>query len=134
MISSLSDFWIFSLKLLQDYLLLWFSLYLLCISTWSCCQTCFTLVSWFCYFMFVEAVSLLLRLEGLNLVLHPCFHNDTVCSLSTSTADPSKQLCQEERILYKLISGLHSSISIHIAADYLLDEANNLVYISILTN
>lgn len=39
---------------------------------------------------------------------------------------PSKQLCQEERILYELISGLHSSISIHIAADYLLDEANNL--------
>lgn len=84
--------------------------------------------------MFVEAVSLLLRLEVLNLVLHPCFHNDTVCSLSTSTADPSKHLCQEERILYKLISGLHSSISIHIAADYLLDEANNLVYISIPAN
>ncbi|KAI4300046.1 hypothetical protein L6164_033464 [Bauhinia variegata] len=39
---------------------------------------------------------------------------------------PSQELCQEERILYKLISGLHSSISIHIAADYLLDEATNL--------
>ncbi|XP_038721428.1 endoplasmic reticulum oxidoreductin-1-like isoform X1 [Tripterygium wilfordii] len=38
---------------------------------------------------------------------------------------PSEELCQEERILYKLISGLHSSISIHIAADYLLDEATN---------
>ncbi|CAK9147716.1 unnamed protein product [Ilex paraguariensis] len=38
----------------------------------------------------------------------------------------SEELCQEERILYKLISGLHSSISIHIAADYLLDEATNL--------
>ncbi|GAV75022.1 ERO1 domain-containing protein [Cephalotus follicularis] len=38
---------------------------------------------------------------------------------------PSEQLCQEERILYKLISGLHSSISTHIAADYLLDEATN---------
>ncbi|KAK4488160.1 hypothetical protein RD792_003902 [Penstemon davidsonii] len=33
--------------------------------------------------------------------------------------------CQEKRILYKLISGLHSSISIHIAADYLLDETTN---------
>lgn len=33
--------------------------------------------------------------------------------------------CQEKRILYKLISGLHSSISIHIAADYLLDEKTN---------
>ena len=42
-------------------------------------------------------------------------------------ADPSEELCQEEKILYKLISGLHSSISIHIASDYLLDEATNLV-------
>ncbi|WCJ27436.1 Endoplasmic reticulum oxidoreductin-1 [Euphorbia peplus] len=39
---------------------------------------------------------------------------------------PSGELCEEERILYKLISGLHSSISIHIAADYLLDESTNL--------
>ncbi|OMO65769.1 Endoplasmic reticulum oxidoreductin 1 [Corchorus olitorius] len=39
---------------------------------------------------------------------------------------PSEELCQEEKLLYKLISGLHSSISIHIASDYLLDEATNL--------
>ncbi|KAA8514902.1 hypothetical protein F0562_018081 [Nyssa sinensis] len=39
---------------------------------------------------------------------------------------PSGECCPEKRILYKLISGLHSSISIHIAADYLLDEAKNL--------
>ncbi|CAL1405976.1 unnamed protein product [Linum trigynum] len=38
---------------------------------------------------------------------------------------PSEELCQEERLLYKLISGLHSSISIHIAADYLLNEDTN---------
>ncbi|XP_012850538.1 PREDICTED: endoplasmic reticulum oxidoreductin-1-like [Erythranthe guttata] len=38
----------------------------------------------------------------------------------------SGQVCKEKRVLYKLISGLHSSISIHIASDYLLDEANNL--------
>ncbi|KAI4368079.1 hypothetical protein MLD38_016682 [Melastoma candidum] len=38
---------------------------------------------------------------------------------------PSEDSCQEEKILYKLISGLHSSISVHIAADYLLDEASN---------
>ncbi|KAL6538715.1 Endoplasmic reticulum oxidoreductin-1 [Orobanche gracilis] len=37
---------------------------------------------------------------------------------------PSEE-CQEKRILYKLVSGLHSSISIHIAADYLLDEKTN---------
>ncbi|KAG9448164.1 hypothetical protein H6P81_014292 [Aristolochia fimbriata] len=39
---------------------------------------------------------------------------------------PSDELCQEKRVLYKLISGLHSSISVHLAADYLLDEATNL--------
>uniref|UniRef100_A0A2P2J689 Endoplasmic reticulum oxidoreductin-1 n=1 Tax=Rhizophora mucronata TaxID=61149 RepID=A0A2P2J689_RHIMU len=39
---------------------------------------------------------------------------------------PSEELCQEERVLYKLISGLHSSISTHIAIDYLLDESKNL--------
>ncbi|KAK3426859.1 hypothetical protein EUGRSUZ_F03193 [Eucalyptus grandis] len=37
----------------------------------------------------------------------------------------SGEVCQEKKVLYKLISGLHSSISIHIAADYLLDEAAN---------
>ncbi|KAJ6966798.1 hypothetical protein NC652_004376 [Populus alba x Populus x berolinensis] len=37
----------------------------------------------------------------------------------------SGEICQEKKVLYKLISGLHSSISIHIAADYLLDESTN---------
>ncbi|POO03235.1 Endoplasmic reticulum oxidoreductin [Trema orientale] len=37
----------------------------------------------------------------------------------------SGEICQEKKVLYKLISGLHSSISIHIAADYLLDETIN---------
>eukprot|EP00261_Vitis_vinifera_P031259 XP_019072502.1 PREDICTED: endoplasmic reticulum oxidoreductin-1 isoform X1 [Vitis vinifera] len=37
---------------------------------------------------------------------------------------------QEKNLLYKLISGLHSSISIHIAADYLLDETTNLMSFS----
>ncbi|MBA0598201.1 hypothetical protein Gorai_007976 [Gossypium raimondii] len=39
---------------------------------------------------------------------------------------PAEELCQEEKTLYKLISGLHSSISVHIASDYLIDEATNL--------
>ncbi|XP_059662821.1 endoplasmic reticulum oxidoreductin-1-like [Cornus florida] len=36
------------------------------------------------------------------------------------------EICQEKKVLYKLISGLHSSISIHIAAEYLIDETTNL--------
>ncbi|KAK4779237.1 hypothetical protein SAY86_006765 [Trapa natans] len=39
---------------------------------------------------------------------------------------PSEEMCQEERILYKLISGLHSSIPVHIASEYLLEEATNM--------
>ncbi|KAG1334131.1 endoplasmic reticulum oxidoreductin-1 [Cocos nucifera] len=39
---------------------------------------------------------------------------------------PSEELCQEKKVLYKLISGLHSSISVHIASDYLVDESTNL--------
>nr|ABF98720.1 Endoplasmic oxidoreductin 1 precursor, putative, expressed [Oryza sativa Japonica Group] len=39
---------------------------------------------------------------------------------------PSEEMCQEKKALYKLISGLHSSISVHIAYDYLLDESANL--------
>ncbi|XP_072991315.1 endoplasmic reticulum oxidoreductin-1-like [Typha latifolia] len=39
---------------------------------------------------------------------------------------PSEEMCQEKKVLYKLISGLHSSISVHIASDYLLDESTDL--------
>lgn len=39
--------------------------------------------------------------------------------------DENKDSSTEGRVLYRLISGLHSSISVHIAADYLLDEPKN---------
>uniref|UniRef100_A0A8C5HTN0 Endoplasmic reticulum oxidoreductase beta n=1 Tax=Gouania willdenowi TaxID=441366 RepID=A0A8C5HTN0_GOUWI len=35
---------------------------------------------------------------------------------------PFLSLCLEKRVFYRLISGLHSSINIHLCADYLLDE------------
>ncbi|MFS8019884.1 putative endoplasmic reticulum oxidoreductin 1, ERO1-like superfamily [Helianthus anomalus] len=35
--------------------------------------------------------------------------------------------CPEKKVLYRLMSGLHSSISVHIATDYLLDEKTNQV-------
>lgn len=43
------------------------------------------------------------------------------------SADSSGETCPEKKVLYKLISGLHSSISMHIAGDYLLDESRNQV-------
>lgn len=36
-----------------------------------------------------------------------------------------KETCAERRVFYRLISGLHTSISTHIAADYLVDESVN---------
>ncbi|WOL11728.1 endoplasmic reticulum oxidoreductin-1-like [Canna indica] len=39
---------------------------------------------------------------------------------------PSEELCHEKEVMYKLISGLHSSISVHIASEYLLDASTNL--------
>ncbi|GAB4829378.1 Endoplasmic reticulum oxidoreductin-2 [Ancistrocladus abbreviatus] len=39
---------------------------------------------------------------------------------------PDGEFCPEKKFLYKLISGLHTSISIHIAADYLIDEAKHV--------
>lgn len=39
-------------------------------------------------------------------------------------ADAYGETCPEKKVLYKLISGLHSSISIHICSDYLLDESS----------
>lgn len=47
--------------------------------------------------------------------------------MTSFNADSHGETLQEKNLLYKLISGLHSSISIHIAADYLLDETTNLV-------
>eukprot|EP00879_Flechtneria_rotunda_P015861 GHRR01016588.1.p1 GENE.GHRR01016588.1~~GHRR01016588.1.p1 ORF type:complete len:419 (+),score=117.45 GHRR01016588.1:349-1605(+) len=34
--------------------------------------------------------------------------------------------CSEERVFYRLISGMHASISCHLAADYLLDEQQGI--------
>jgi hypothetical protein len=42
-------------------------------------------------------------------------------------AEGERDTCAERRVFYRLISGLHTSISTHIAGDYLLDEATTKV-------
>nr|VDD64239.1 unnamed protein product [Brassica oleracea] len=49
------------------------------------------------------------------------FRKQQECKISYS----SGETCPEKKVLYKLISGLHSSIPMHIAGDYLLDESRN---------
>jgi hypothetical protein len=34
--------------------------------------------------------------------------------------------CSEERVFYRLISGMHASISCHLSSDYLLDEQKGI--------
>lgn len=34
--------------------------------------------------------------------------------------------CSEERVFYRLISGMHASISCHLSSDYLLDEQQGI--------
>ncbi|KAF0036929.1 hypothetical protein F2P81_009803 [Scophthalmus maximus] len=41
---------------------------------------------------------------------------------TAAAAGRFKGLCLEKRVFYRLISGLHSSINIHLCAEYLLDE------------
>lgn len=60
------------------------------------------------------------------LKIPPCFYSSFLSLFASSPSDPDGEACPEKKILYKLISGLHSSISIHIAADYLLDETRHL--------
>ncbi|URD78680.1 PPR repeat [Musa troglodytarum] len=48
-------------------------------------------------------------------------------SLLSLFQDPSEEWCDEKKVMYKLISGLHSSISVHIASEYLLDSSANLM-------
>ncbi|GLC54259.1 hypothetical protein PLESTB_000840700 [Pleodorina starrii] len=48
-------------------------------------------------------------------------------SSSALAPPPSlEQLCPEKRVFYRLISGMHASISAHISANYLLDEERGL--------
>ncbi|KAL4639885.1 ERO1-like protein beta isoform X1 [Arapaima gigas] len=46
-------------------------------------------------------------------------HADTAYLMATSH---SAGLCLEKRVFYRLISGLHTSINIHLCAQYLMDE------------
>lgn len=59
----------------------------------------------------------------LAFLIFPCLFGCAFHMLADLPGDTSP----ERRVLYKLISGLHSSISVHIAREYLLDEEKNLV-------
>ena len=57
-----------------------------------------------------------------------CFHpeeNEKTLYLNKETI---KKMCVEKRAFYKLVSGVHSSISVHLCSKYLLEDGNTPVW------
>merc|ERR1719471_773116 len=57
-----------------------------------------------------------------------CFHpeeNEKTLYLTSQTA---RKMCLEKRTFYKLVSGLHSSISVHLCSNYLLEDGDKPVW------
>jgi len=51
-----------------------------------------------------------------------CFHPETEDKTLYLTSNTAKSMCLEKRVFFKLVSGLHSSIAVHLCSRYLLDE------------
>lgn len=51
-----------------------------------------------------------------------CFHPETEDKTMYLTSNTAKSMCLEKRAFYKLVSGLHSSIAVHLCSSYLLKE------------
>lgn len=58
-----------------------------------------------------------------SIYLENCFHDNEIKSLIS----PYKGLCMEQRAFYRLISGMHASINIHLCSNYLQSEPNDFI-------
>lgn len=64
-----------------------------------------------------------------NIYLENCFDTDTVNLRSyLPPAVDLDQVCFEQRAFYRIISGLHASINIHLCSKYLLDDSSSLLF------
>lgn len=57
-----------------------------------------------------------------------CFHPEAGEKTLYLTPDTARTMCTEKRTFYRLVSGLHSSISVHLCSKYLLEEGNTPVW------
>jgi len=57
-----------------------------------------------------------------------CFHPEEKEKTLYLTPETAKGMCREKRAFYKLVSGLHSSISIHLCTNYLLEDRDKPVW------
>lgn len=55
-----------------------------------------------------------------------CFRQPQVYSNPYIPDENLSKMCLEQRVFYRAISGLHSSINIHLCARYLISESNSL--------
>lgn len=65
-----------------------------------------------------------------SIYLENCFDGATQNALLSHiniVPNTLNNLCMEQRSFYRLISGLHSSINIHLSANFLLPESNNFM-------
>lgn len=54
-----------------------------------------------------------------------CFHPETADKTLYLTSNTAKSMCLEKRAFYKLVSGLHSSIAVHLCSRYLLKDGES---------
>jgi len=57
-----------------------------------------------------------------------CFHPERDEKSFYLTPETAKDMCLEKRAFYKLVSGLHGSISVHLCTNYLLEDGENPVW------
>ena len=57
-----------------------------------------------------------------------CFHPEEEEKTLYLTPETARGMCREKRAFYKLVSGLHSSISVHLCTNYLLEDGDNPVW------
>lgn len=65
-----------------------------------------------------------------NIYLENCFDEKAMKTLLSHINKPPyhlSNLCIEQRAFYRVISGLHTSINIHLCSNYLLSEPNSFV-------
>lgn len=61
-----------------------------------------------------------------SIYMENCFRPNHVHSNPYITDERLNDMCLEHRVFYRAISGLHTSINIHLSAKYLLSESNSL--------
>jgi len=54
-----------------------------------------------------------------------CFHPEKDEKSFDLTAESARSMCLEKRAFYRVVSGMHASISVHITSNYLLQEGGN---------